>query len=303
MSRSLKAHLLLVLITFIWGATFVLIKDSLNEASPLLYNAVRMTIAAVVLAAIFHQQLHNITRDVAKAGIVVGTLLWIGYECQTAGLKFTTPSKSAFLTGISVVLVPVLLALIWRRHVNHWTLVGVAAAFVGLYLLTVPSSAGSGIFTNVNRGDLLTLGCAVSFAFQIIYLGRAAQRFPFAQIVVLEIASCAMWMWISIPIFERSAFMKMSSSMALSIGITALLGTVAAFIVQGWAQQFTPPTHTALIFALEPVFAGLTSFVVVHERLGLRGGAGAALILAGVLVSELLGAVQHPESELAEEAL
>jgi drug/metabolite transporter (DMT)-like permease len=301
-SRSLKAHLLLVLITFIWGATFVVVKDSLNESSPLLYNAVRMTLATIVLAAIFHRQLLTITREVAIAGIVIGTLLWIGYECQTAGLKYTTPSKSAFLTGISVVLVPVLLALIWRRHVNHWTLAGVAAAFVGLYLLTVPSSGGSALFANVNRGDLLTLGCAVSFAFQIIYLGRAAQRFPFAQIVVLEIASCAVWMWISIPIFERGAFMRMSSSMMISIGVTALLGTVAAFIVQGWAQQFTPPTHTALIFALEPVFAGVTSYVVVHERLGTRGGIGAALILAGVLISELLGAVQHPESELAEEA-
>jgi drug/metabolite transporter (DMT)-like permease len=301
-SRSLKAHLLLVLITFIWGATFVVVKDSLNDSSPLLYNAVRMTVAAVVLAAIFYRQLESITREVAIAGTIIGTLLWIGYECQTAGLKYTTPSKSAFLTGISVVLVPVLLALIWRRHVNHWTLAGVAAAFVGLYLLTVPASGGSSLFANVNRGDLLTLGCAVSFAFQIIYLGRAAQRFPFAQIVVLEIASCALWMWISIPIFERGAFMRISSSMLISIGVTALLGTVAAFIVQGWAQQFTPPTHTALIFALEPVFAGITSYIVVHERLGTRGGIGAGLILAGVLVSELLGAVQHPESELAEEA-
>ncbi len=302
MSRSLKAHLLLVLITFIWGATFVVIKDSLNDSSPLLYNAVRMTLAALVLAAIFFRQLGSISRECAWAGFLCGSLLWIGYECQTAGLKFTTPSKSAFLTGISVVLVPVLLALIWRRHVNHWTLAGVAAAFVGLYLLTVPPANGEVIFTSINRGDLLTLGCAVAFAFQIIVLGRAAQRHPFAQIVVLEIASCALWMLISVPVLEPSAFMKGTSRIVVSIAVTALLGTVGAFIVQGWAQQFTPPTHTALIFALEPVFAGLTSYVVVHERLGLRGATGACLILAGVLISELLGHVQRPEEELAEEA-
>jgi drug/metabolite transporter (DMT)-like permease len=301
-SRSLKAHLLLVLVTFIWGATFVVVKDSLNDASPLLYNAVRMTIAAAVLAVIFYRQLGGITRDSALTGIFVGTFLWLGYECQTAGLKYTTPSKAAFLTGVSVVLVPVLLALIWRRHVNRWTLVGVATAFIGLYLLTVPASGNSGLLSGINRGDLLTLCCAVAFAFQIIVLGRAAQRFPFAQIVVLEIASCAAWMLISVPIAEPSAFLRMSSKMAFSLGVTALLGTVGAFIVQGWAQQFTPPTHTALIFALEPVFAGLTSFLVVHERLGVRGGLGAALILAGVLISELLGTVQHPEAELAEEA-
>ncbi len=302
MSRSLKAHLLLVLITFIWGATFVVIKDALNDASPLLFNAVRFVISSVLLAAIFFRQLKSISRGAAVAGIVCGALLWVGYECQTAGLKFTTPSKSAFLTGISVVLVPVLLAAIWRRHVNHWTLAGVLAAFVGLYLLTVPPSNGEGLWTSINRGDVLTLGCAVVFAFQIIVLGRAAQKYPFAQIVVSEIAACAALMVLSVPVLEPAAFMKSTSRIAVSIAVTALLGTVGAFIVQGWAQQFTPPTHTALIFALEPVFAGLTSYVVVHERLGVRGGLGAALILAGVLISELLGAVQQPEAELAAEA-
>jgi drug/metabolite transporter (DMT)-like permease len=260
-----------------------------------------MTLAAVVLAVIFFRQLRAITRGAAWAGFVCGSLLWLGYEFQTAGLKFTTPSKSAFLTGVSVVLVPVLLALVWRRHVNRWTLAGVAAAFVGLYLLTVPTG-GSGLLEGVNRGDVLTMGCAVAFAFQIIVLGRAAQRFPFAQIVVMEIASCAVWMLVSVPIAEPAAFMRPTTRIIMSIAVTALLGTVGAFIVQGWAQQFTPPTHTALIFALEPVFAGLTSFLVVHERLGMRGGFGAALILAGVLISELLGAVQQPDAELAEEA-
>lgn len=302
MSRSLKAHLLLVLITFIWGATFVVIQNALNDASPLAFNAVRFVLSALALAAIFFRQLRSIARECAWAGFACGTLLWIGYECQTAGLKYTTPSKSAFLTGVSVVLVPVLLALVWRRHVNRWTLAGVAAAFAGLYLLTVPPSNASGIFTGINRGDLLTLGCAVAFAFQIIVLGRSAQKHPFAQIVVLEIASCAAWMLVSVPLLEPAAFVKGTSRIAIAIGVTAMLGTVGAFIVQGWAQQFTPPTHTALIFALEPVFAGVTSYMVVHERLGVRGIAGACLILAGVLISELLGTVQHPEAELAEEA-
>lgn len=302
MSRSLKAHLLLVICTFVWGATFVVIKDALTDSSPLLYNAVRMSIAAVLLALIFHRQLRSVPRQTALAGITIGVFLWLGYEFQTAGLKLTTASKSAFITGLSVMLVPLILSVLWRRHVNHWTLAGVGAALVGLYLMTVPAVDGGGFgWESINRGDVLTLGCAVAFAFQIIFVGRATQRHPFSQIVVIEIASCAVFMLISVPIAEPGAFLTWTPRVAWSIGITAILGTVGAFVVQGWAQQFTPPTHTALIFALEPVFAGLTSYVVLGERLGWRGGFGAALILAGVLASELLGTVQHPEAELAQE--
>jgi len=301
-SRSLKAHLLLVLCAFIWGTTFVVVKDALRDCSPLLFNAVRMAIAAVLLIAIFWRSIARLTRAAALSGTVVGVTMWLGYECQTTGLGMTTASKSAFLTGLSVVLVPCFLALFWRRHVNHWTLVGVAVALVGLYLMTVPATGQAGFsFAGINRGDLLTIGCAISFTFQIILLGRATQHHPFAQIVTVEIASCALLMWLSVPIAERNAFMLSTPRLWWSIAITVLLGTVGCFLIQGWAQQFTPPTHTALIFALEPVFAGVTSYVVLRERLGFRGGVGAALILGGVLLSELLGTVQHPEAELKEE--
>jgi len=109
-------------------------------------------------------------------------------------------------------------------------------------------------------------------------------------------------MIVSIPIADRHGFIRFTPAMIAALAVTALLGTVACFIVQAWAQRFTPPTHTALIFALEPVFAGLTSYVLIGERLGSRAFLGAALILAGVLASELLGHVQKPEEELAEEA-
>jgi len=301
-SRSLKAHILLVFVTFVWGATFVVIKDALSLVTPLLFNAVRMVISAALLAVIFRREFARMTRGAVLSGIVIGTFLWAGYEFQTAGLQLTTPSKSAFLTGISVVLVPVLLALFWRRHVNRWTLMGVIAAFIGLYLMTVPAGGAGMSLDGINTGDLMTLGCAVMFAFQIIFVGRATQRFPYGQIVAVQLITCAVWMVISVPVLERSAHITWNVQVLWALGVTALLGTVVAFAVQGWAQQFTPPTHTALIFSLEPVFAGVTSYVVLGERLGWRGGVGAILILAGVLVSELLGTVQHPESELAEEA-
>jgi drug/metabolite transporter (DMT)-like permease len=148
---------------------------------------------------------------------------------------------------------------------------------------------------------MLTLGCAVAFAFQIIVVGRSAQHYDFAHLVTVEIVVCALWMLISVPIADRHGFIRFTPGMVWALAITALLGTVACFIVQAWAQRFTPPTHTALIFSMEPVFAGVTSYVLIGERLGARGVWGAALILAGVLASELLGHVQQPEQELAEE--
>jgi len=301
MSRSLKAHLLLLAATFVWGSTFIVIKSALSDATPLVFNAVRMVIASLVLCAIFFRQLRALPVGALRAGFEIGTLMWLGYEFQTAGLLYTSASKSAFLTGVSVVLVPLLLAILWRRHINRYTLAGVATAFIGLYLLCVPHAQGLSL-TSLNRGDLLTLACAIAFAFQIIVLGRRAQHFGFAQLVPVEIAVCAIWMLVSIPIAEPHGHIRFNLPMLWALGVTAMLGTVGCFIVQAWAQRFTPPTHTALIFSLEPVFAGLTSYVLIGERLGQRALLGAALILVGVLASELLGQVQRPEKELAEEA-
>ncbi len=291
MSRSIKAHLLLVLMTLIWGSTFVLIKEALKDSSPLLLNAVRMALAAVLLALYYRKHLNTWTRPALTAGILVGIFLYLGYALQTTGLKLTTPSKSAFLTGTSTVLVPLILVLFWKTRIHPWRVVGIALAFLGLFLMTVPAGrAGLVDFANVNRGDILSIGCAFGFALQIVFLGRATQRFPFEQIAVLQIATAAVLMAVTAPLLEHPRFQP-SNAVIATVLITGVLGTAVAFTVQAWAQQFTPATHTALIFNMEPVFAWLTSFIYLNERLGFRAGAGALLILTGVLVSELLGQV------------
>lgn len=294
MSRSLKAHILLILVTLVWGATFVQIKDALQDISPLLFNAVRMTLAAVVLAAIYLPHLKAINSVVFRSGALVGVFLWLGYEFQTTGLKLTTASKSAFLTSLSVVLVPIFLTAFWRRKVSLWTAVGVAAAFIGLYLLTVPSGPGQdwlGNFRSVNLGDVLTMGCAIAFAVQIILVGRATSAHSFQAIAVLQSAVAAALMFASAPIVETIHVLWTPRVLA-AILVTGLLGTAAAFTIQAWAQQFMAPTNTALIFALEPVFAWITSYLLLGERLGWRAAAGALLILAGLVFSEVLGASQ-----------
>jgi drug/metabolite transporter (DMT)-like permease len=289
-SRSLKAHILLVLMTACWGATFVMIKDALADISPVLFNTARMVLAAVALLLIFHKDLVKLTRKALGAGALVGVFLWAGFAFQTTGLKLTTPSKSAFLTGLSVVLVPVFLAIGWRRMINRWSAVGVGAAFFGLYLLTVPAANGNGFnLSSINHGDLLTLGCAIAFGLQIVAMGRAIEQHPFRQIAVLQVVVTAVLMLLSVP-SAGTGYAIWSPRVISAIAVTGLVNTALAFTVQAWAQQFTPPTHTALIFSLEPVFAWITSYLVLHERLGIRAGVGAILILAGVLTSELLGA-------------
>ena len=300
MSRSLKAHLLLVLVTIVWGVTFVEIKDALNDVSPLFFNAVRMTVAGTALLLIFRKHL-CMTAAALRTGLGMGTLLWMGYEFQTTGLVYTTPSKSAFLTGVSVVLVPVFLALIWRRHINRWTSFGVLAAFVGLYLLTVPNAGSGGLQSGINRGDLLTLGCAVTFGFQIIFMGRAMRSHPFEQIATLQACVAAVLMAVTVPLLEKP-HVVWSPRVVIAILVTGLFATAAAFSIQAWAQQFTPPTHTALIFVLEPVFAWASSYLLLGERLGTRAALGAILIIAGVLLSELKGSASHPSEEVGNGA-
>ncbi len=297
MSRSLKAHLLLVLATFFWGATFVQIKDALQQVTPFTFNAIRMIVGAIALVLLYRKQLGRVPAATLKVSVLLGALLWGGYSFQTKGLVYTTPSKSAFLTGVSIVLVPVFLALFWRRGVNWRTASGVALAMIGLYLLTVPATRGVFGLSAINRGDLLTLGCAVVFAFQIIVVGRVMMHHRFEHIGPLQIVAAATFMTLAAPLMERPAIVW-SPRVIAAVLVTGLLCTAAAFTIQAWAQQFLPPTHTALIFLMEQVFAWLTSFIVLHERLGVRASLGAVLILAGILVAELKGTAEEMKAEL-----
>jgi drug/metabolite transporter (DMT)-like permease len=291
-SRSFKAHILLVMITLIWGATFVVIKNALADISPLLFNAVRMSLAALVLGVVFHRELPRLTGHTLVSGLQVGGLLFLGNELQTAGLRYTTPSKSAFLTGMAVVLVPVFLTLFWRRKINRWSAFGTLAAFFGLYLLTVPSVAGEGLnLRSINHGDLLTLGAAVVFAFHIIVMGHVTQAHRWQQITLVQVAVTALLMIFTVPLAEKT-YVVWSPPVLWGIAITGFLSLALAFSVQAWAQQFIPATHTALIFSLEPVFAWLTSFIVLGERLGSRAGLGALCILTGLLISEEKGSTE-----------
>ena len=290
-SRSMKAHLLLLAVVFVWGSTFVVVKAALADISPLLFNLLRMLLATLSLALLYWRHIGRIDRRALDAGAVTGLWLATGYQFQTAGLRLTTPSKSAFITGLVVVLVPLLLVVPRLRpagtHAPRWNAyLGALLAFGGILLLTMPAHAGAD-FGAVNAGDLLSLGCAVGFAFHMLALAHFSPRVRFEQLAVLQMGFATIFMGASLRIFERP-YVHWTPRVIAALLIAALLATAAAFTIQSWAQQFIPATHTALIFTLEPVFAWLASFVVLGERLGLRSTLGAVLILAGIGVTELL---------------
>lgn len=287
----MQAHLLLLAVVCVWGATFVLTKAALGDISPLLFNLLRMILATVCLAIFYRRRLRQLTRRAVASGAVVGVCLAMGYQFQTAGLARTTPSKSAFITGLVVVLVPLLAAIPALRpsnvHKPHWNAwLGALLAFIGIVLLTTPSGAVMN-FREINRGDLLTLGCSLGFALHVIALAHTSPRVRFEQLAPLQVGFCAILMAGTMPLLEHP-HVRWTGWVIAAIVIEGVLATSAAFTIQSWAQQFLPATHTALILALEPVFAWITSFVLLGERLGLRSGAGALLILSGIGFTELL---------------
>ncbi|HEY2038616.1 MAG TPA: DMT family transporter [Edaphobacter sp.] len=307
LNPSTLAHILLLGVVMLWGVTFAVIKDALHDASPLLFNLLRMTLAAIALVIVNYRHLRHLTRQAFAAGAIVGLFLAAGYQFQTSGLAHTTAAKSAFITGLVVVFVPLLTAIPGLRPVSTpapgiSTLLGALLAFAGLLLLTTPSGTSwSTLFTSIGLGDILTLICALAFAGHLLALAHTSPKVPIPQLATLQIAFAALIMAATLPL-GGSIYLSITPRLVIALAITGLLATAAAFTIQSWAQQHLPPTHTALLLTLEPVFAWLTSFLFLGERIGSRSLLGALLILAGILLIELLSSTP-PISEHPVEAL
>ncbi len=289
--HSLTAHLLLIAVTLVWGCTFPLVKAALGELSPLLFNFLRMGLASLVLISVNLKTLKGLTKPQLTLCATAGLFLALGYELQTSGLARTTPSKSAFLTGLVVVLVP-LLSLVPglrlpntpRPHVAAYA--GAAGAFLGIVLLTSNPGAGFALLSGMHLGEWLTLGCAIAFAIHLLTLARGANAIPARALGTLQIVFATAVMLLFLPLDRHMRF-HLTPTVGVALAVTAILATAAAFTIQSWAQQHLPASHTALIFTLEPVFAWLTSLLFLGERLGPRALVGAALILGGIILAEL----------------
>ena len=296
--RGWLVDLSLVVVCLIWGTTFILVKQALPDISTLLFLTLRFTAATLVLALIFRKQFRSPNlRASLRAGLLAGLCLFSGYVLQTFGLKYTSASKTGFITGLYIPLVPLFSGLIYRRLPQISEVFGVLIAFAGMALMTIQTD-----LVDINRGDLLVAGCAVVYAFHILLLGRFAASSNLGVLIVTQIATgmtvgAATFWW------AEPVRLHWTTSVWVALLVTSLLATALAFSVQTWAQRYSSPTRTALIFSMEPVFAWATSYLLAGEVLSRRGTIGAALILAGILLVELKPAHSAGTAETRDQKL
>lgn len=278
--QQLLADLALLGVTFIWGITFVVVKDALGSIGPFYFLTVRFFLAALFLLAVHPRVLRRMGRGDLVAGGVIGTALFAGYAFQTVGLQYTTAANAGFITGLSVVLVPVLAAAFTRQLPPGLVLVGVGSATAGLGLLSLRDGL------RMTYGDLLVFLCALAFAAHILLVGRFAARHSSYALAVLQIGTVGVLSLVVAPWVE-SFPARLAPEVLWALAATAIPATSLAFLIQTKAQKFTSPTHTAIIFTMEPVFAGLAAWLWGGEALSARQLAGGAAIVAGMLLAVL----------------
>ena len=313
---NLGADATLLLVTLIWGSTFVTTKDIVERWPPLTYLALRLSVAALVLIALFPRQLTGARRAEWRAGATLGLLFGVGFTGQAFGLVFTSPSKSAFISGLTTPLVPFAAFLLLRARPSRENLIGVILASIGGVLILAPQGA-----SGVQIGDLVTLGCTALFAMHLTYMSIYARRYDVRQLTVLQVAVAAAlmliiwlglnsyaWLWGTQGWPELTARETLplvwSGRVLGQLVYLALVATVLNFLMWAWAQARMSATHAAIIFSLEPVFATIFAVIVrgAGEWAGGRASVGAVLILAGVIVSELRLSERDEEEALEEHA-
>lgn len=280
MSKQLKADLALLAVTAVWGSTFVITKNILNNISTYNFLALRFILAFIISGIIFYKNMLKIDKKTILYGFLIGAILFLGYAFQTIGLNYTTPSKSGFITGFSVVIVPIISSISAKKLPYKSTILGVLFAIIGLGFMTLDTNL------SLNVGDLYTILGAFGFAFHIIFVGKYTKDVDSVSLAIIQIGVVG---FISL-IFSLSThtFILPNSFMDWSgIIYTGILATSGAYIIQNIMQKFTSPTHTALIYTAEPVFSAMFSFIILREVMTAKAILGSILILSGMILSEL----------------
>ncbi|MDK2984460.1 MAG: hypothetical protein PWQ96_102 [Clostridia bacterium] len=278
--KQYTADVLLFFVAATWGLTFTVIKNALGDISPFTFNSLRFLLAGVFMALISGQRLKNINRKAVISGILIGLFLFGGYSFQTIGLKYTTASNSGFITGLAVVFVPILVTLLTRKLPTLFALTGVIFAGVGLYFLSFEKSF------SLNFGDFLTLLSAVFFALHVVAVGKFSPEYDTPSLVTIQILTVAVINGL-IALITEPLPGSITTPVWMALLVCAIPATSLAYLIQNWAQKFTTPTRTVIILSMEPVFSALFAFLLLAEQMTARDYAGAALMLAGILIAEL----------------
>ncbi len=288
----------LLIVTLLWGATFVIVKESLNDISSMLFIAFRFSIAGILFIPFLIKKHIKFTADAVLSGGLLGVLLFIGFATQTVGLKYTLATKSGFITGSSVVMIPIFQTLIEKRFPTKGAIIGTVFVLIGILFL---SSGGNSIFTfletlgsNFNFGDGLTLICAVFFALYVVYLDIITKKYDFWLLLFMQIAVTGVLSFFAALLFGVSNLepIKINFSNQLIFGLlyTSIFATLITTALQTKYQKLISPTKAGIIFSFEPVFAAIIAFFAINERITMFGLFGGLLIFFGLITSELFDA-------------
>ena len=285
------ADLALLVLTLFWGTTFTFVKDVLEFASPGVFLSARFATAVLVLGAVALWRRDRLGPGFLRHGLLLGLFLLLTFGFQTVGLRYTTPSRSGFLTGMSVLLVPFVARYWLGRKVHAAAWAGVALAVGGLAALTRPF--GGAVTPEIRLGDALTVGCALACALQIALMSEWAPRHPVVPFTVLQLGVTLVGALGLAAVETRHLDLARGGpTFAATVAFTGVVMTAGAFFIQNWAQARTTAVRAALIFALEPVTAALFSHFYGGEPLAGLDWLGGGLIVLGVLVGELGGALE-----------
>ncbi|HPI19073.1 MAG TPA: DMT family transporter [Candidatus Kapabacteria bacterium] len=285
--KTWKAELILLLITVIWGATFLFTKIGLNDCSPSLYIIFRFMIALTISLTLFHRNFKKINKEIFRNGFILGLLFGGGFILQTFGLKYTSVSNSAFITGLSVVLTPFAYFLIERKPIAMWKKVGVAIAGIGLWIFTNPD------FDNINLGDVLTLISCLFWAFYITFMdvftrGRSSREETSLLVILQFIAASSVAVSGLFLIDFGSITLQFTNSLLLSLFFNGVIASFFLTFLHTTFQRYSNPVKAALIFALEPVFASIFAIIFLSEQFDSLHYIGAFVLLIGVIISSAI---------------
>lgn len=287
-SRPNLALAALVGITAVWGGTFLVVQDTIKRMPVMDFLAVRFSVATIVMFAVRPSCFRGMSRTAFIRAAALGVVLGLGYITQTYGLQHTSASVSGFITGMFVVLTPVMSWILLRRGANRNTILAVVLATVGLGLLSLHGWA-------IGAGELLTLACALFFALHIVGLGEWSAQYDAYSFALVQIGIVALITLVAAA--PGGITLPPDGAAWGAIAITAILATAAGFLIQTWAQSLVPPTRAAVVMTMEPVFAGLFGVFIGGNHLTARIFGGAACVLGAMFISELKTAPPTPRLE------
>jgi drug/metabolite transporter (DMT)-like permease len=276
---KIVADLSLLFVALGWGATFIIVKTAVQDLPPFPFLAVRFALAFVTLLPFLWLKRQHLNKTAIKKSMLIGIFLFIGYVFQTIGLQYTTASNAGFITGLNVVIVPIFVAYYQRKFPSKSIVLGVVCATLGLAMLSLGDNLA------INSGDPIVLVCAFCFAAHIFLVGRFAPEVNATVLAAFQILTVAVLSGLCTLVLPQPP-MVFSGYVWFSLILTAVICTSLAFFLQSKMQQFTSASHTAIIFAAEPVFSALFAYLLAQEILSPRGYLGAAFVLAGILIAE-----------------